>query len=294
MLRIFHSLFFALICLVTWGQSTLHYTLKMGDKFVVEQNASQYITQQIEGISHELENDISGLMEFKVTAVKEDLFEIDMSFLDLDMRVKSNLQGELMNIDAKEPTEDNVQSKIFNSLLKVPIQIVLAKSGNVLAVNGGDSLITKMTEASGLTDETSKMALRESLKGEFGSEALSNSFEQMTYIYPEYRDSTLTSWENEYSGKLSAKNSWKLETSTNSQNHIKGEAAITMNIDDGATSMSLTGKQETTITTDANTGFILDMLVEGFSEGTAMTDFSGDVEIPTTVRSTTTYKLIQD
>ncbi|MGI9545962.1 MAG: DUF6263 family protein [Flavobacteriaceae bacterium] len=292
--RLFHSLFFVLICLASWGQPTLHYNLKIGDKFVVEQNATQYITQQIEGVSHELENNIRGLMEFEVTAIKENIFEIDMSFLDLGMRMKSNLQGELMDVNARELIDDNVQSKIFNSLLNVPIQIVLAKSGNIIEVNGGDSLITKMTDAAGLTDEPSKNALKESLRGEFGSEALSSSFEQMTYIYPEHTDSITNQWENEYSGKLSAKNLWKLETVTNSQNHITGEADITMNIVSTGTSMSLTGKQETTITADAKSGFILNMQVEGFSEGTAITDFTGDTEIPTTVRSITTYKLIQD
>lgn len=294
MLRIIHSLFSVLFCSVLLGQSSLSYEFKEGDKFIVQQNAKQYITQQLEEVTHEMENNISGLMEFKVTGAKEDLYEINMSFLDLGMHMTSNLQGELMSIEANEIVEGDVQSRIFNSLLHVPIQIILSKSGNVLSVHGGEKLITKMVQASGLTDEESKSALKESLKGEFGSEALSNSFRQMTYIYPENIDATVTQWANEYSGKLSAKNLWTLEKTSQTGHHIKGQADITMNITDAGTTMSLTGKQETTITTDATTGFILDMLVEGFSEGTTMTEFSGDMEIPTSVRSNTSYKLIRD
>ncbi len=55
-----------------------------------------------------------------------------------------------------------------------------------------------------------------------------------------------------------------------------------------------TGKQQTTVTADVETGFILDMLVEGFSEGTAVMNVGGEVSIPTTVRSSTTYKLIRE
>ncbi len=281
-------------CTGLWSQHALHYTLKKGDTYVIEQNAQQLITQQIEGVTHELENTIKGKMEFKVAEVKNDLYEIDMVFLNLGMRMNSNLQGELMSVDASKVVEGDAQSRIFNSLLNIPVRLILAKSGDVLSVQGGDSLISKMTNASGITDEVSKNALAASLRNEFGSEALSNSFEQMTYIYPDDEDTLPSSWENEYSGKLSAKNIWTLEKSTTAENHIKGQADIEMEIEDSSTSMSLSGKQETTITADSKTGFILDMLVEGYSEGTAMTTQTGDMEIPTTVKSTTSYKLIRN
>ena len=294
MYRIFLSVFLILFCAPLWGQNSLIYTLKPGDHFVIQQDAKQLITQQLEGITHEIENKISGLMEFKVTGVQDDQYELDMSFLDLGMQMSSNIQGEIMNIKASEIVEGDVQSQIFNSLLDVPIHIVLARNGNILAVEGGDSLIAKMTEASGLKDSISQNALKQSLKGEFGSKALSDSFKQMTYIYPEKENQSSTTWENEYSGKLSAKNSWTLEKHTDSLNHIRGKAQISMNISEQGTTMSLNGEQETTIMADTETGFIRDMLVEGFSEGTAMTELTGDSEIPTTIRSTTTYKLIRE
>jgi len=281
-------------CTALWSQHSLHYSLKKGETYVVEQTAKQLIIQQIEGVTHELENTINGKMEFKVAEVKDDLYEIDMVFLDLGMRMNSSLQGELMNVDAKEVIEGDTQSRIFNSLLNYPVRLTLARSGDVLSVQGGDSLISKMTKASGITDEVSKNALEESLRSEFGSEALSNSFEQMTYIYPEAKDTILSNWANEYHGKLTAKNKWTLENSTQAENHIRGQADIEMDIEDTGTSMSLSGKQETTITADIKTGFILDMLVEGYSEGTAMMALTGELEIPTTVKSTTSYKLIRN
>ncbi len=293
MLRPILSIFLGLYILSAAGQSSLHYSLQEGDIFVVQQDAEQLITQEMQGITYELENKINGLMEFKVTSVGDDSYAIDITFLELAMKMISSVEGELMSVRASELNEADPQSRIFNSLLNVPIGIILAKSGDVLAVHGGDSLITRMTEASGLTDMASQNALKESLKGEFGSEALSQSFKQMTYFYPEDELSGNNTWRNEYTGKLSAKNLWSLEKSTDSLNHIKGSADITMDISNAATTMSLSGSQETTITADIKTGFILDMQVTGFSEGAALMNLSGEEEIPTTVKSTTKYKLIR-
>ena len=292
MFKLLAGLLFFILCPLSQAQTPLSYSLNKGDKFVIQQDARQLIIQEFEGYTHELENNMDGLMEFHVTNVEHDLYKIEMVYLDLGMNLISSVQGEITNIRASQLIEDDVQSRIFNSLIGVPVQIVLNKSGHVLEVNGGEHLIEKMTEASGITDSISRQALRISLRDEFGSEALSSSFEQMTYIYPE-NDTITVHWENEYKGKLFAKNTWTLQKTTDSLNHISGKADITVEINDIGTSMLLYGQQETTLTTDARNGVIKNMLVEGFSKGTTMTEFSGDAEIPTTVSSTTTYKLIQ-
>ena len=293
MLRHILSIIFGLFLFTALGQSSLHYSLQKGDIFLIQQDAEQLITQEMEGFTHELQNKINGLMEFKVTSDNGDSYAIDITFQELAMKIISSVEGELMSVQASELNEADPQSRIFNSLLNVPIEIILAKSGDVLAVNGGDSLITRMTDAAGLPDIESQNALKESLQGEFGSEALSQSFKQMTYFYPEDGQIENDSWRNEYTGKLSAKNEWSLEKSTDSLNHILGSADIIMNVRNGATSMSLSGSQQTTITADSETGFILDMEVTGYSEGTALMGMVDDTEIPTTIKSTTTYKLIR-
>ena len=294
MFRSFYTLFFLLLSSHLWGQASLHYSLNKGDKFVIQQIAEQFITQEINGEVHEMENKISGLMEFNVAKVEEEQFELKMLFRNLSMQMTSSRQGEIMNVDASKVVEGDVQSKIFNSLLNVPISLILNKSGNVLAVKGVDSLIIRMTDASGLTDADSRNMLAQSLQNEFGSEALSNSFEQMTYFYPDQQDTITETWANEYSGKLSAKNSWTLEKATDSLNHITGVADIVLNINEGGTNMLLNGSQHTIIKTDISSGFLEDMSVEGIAEGIAMTQYSGDIEIPTTVKSHTTYKLIRE
>ncbi|NNJ89830.1 MAG: hypothetical protein HKP53_10535 [Eudoraea sp.] len=281
------------LCQSIMAQEKLQYNLKKGDVFLVKQEARQAIVQEIDGAAHEILNVISGQMEFKVVAKNSDSYAIDIIFEDLIMTMTSSTQGVLMDIHAKEVDPTNVQSRIFNSLLNVPIHIKLANNGDILEVQGGDSLVVKMTEASGLEDAFSLNMMKASLKKEFGSEALSNSYKQMTYIYPDRSITVGDTWENTYEGKLKAQNVWKLDSVNTENAMISGIATIVMEIKEPATTMLLDGTQDTSITTDLNSGFIKKMKVEGVSKGYSTIAQLGDKKIPTTISSSVTYELIQ-
>ncbi len=294
MKKIGFLLLLSLFSTVLSGQTLLEYNLNEGDVFTVRQEAQQIIVQNLDGASHEITNNIIGLIEFKVVQALEDTYQIELRFKDLNLNMTSSIQGLLMDVKAKEVAEDDTQAKIFNSLLDIPVQMTLAKNGDILSVVGGDSLVNKMTDASGLEDEFSKNIMKKSLEKEFGSEALSNSYKQMTYIYSSNKINIGDSWNNEYAGKLIAKNTWTLDTVTPKNATISGIAEIIMNVTEPATTMKLTGTQETKVTTDIISGFVLKMKVDGFSEGISTITQMGNQEIPTTIKSTTTYELIKE
>ncbi len=281
-----------LISIQGMGQSLLEYHLKIGDVFVIKQNAKQIITQNIDATTQIITNRIDGILEFKVVGENKDYFTLELRFNDLNLNMASSIQGELLNIKAKEVIEGDMQSQIFNALLNNPVFITLDRTGAILEVKGGNSLVTKMTKASGLEDEFSLNLMRESLQKEFGSEALSNSYEQMTYIYSPSKIKVGDRWENEYDGKLEAQNYWQLEGLTTKNATISGQADVEMNIEEAMTSMSLTGKQETSITTDLTSGFIKKMEVDGFYKGISIMDQLGKQEIPTSIKLNITYELI--
>ena len=274
-------------------QEKLSYNLKKGDVFQVKQIARQDIIQEIDGASHELTNDISGVMEFRVTGQTEDVYAIDITFQDLIMTMTSSMQGVVLDVHAKELDPENVQSRIFHSLLNEPVHMVMRKNGDILEVKGGDSLVSKMVKASGLQEAFAVNMLKSSLRNEFGSEALSNSYKQMTYIYPDKNIKVGDTWKNSYSGKLNADTLWKLDSVNDENAKISGMAEIVMKIEEPATTMVLDGTQTTQITTDRKSGFILKMQVEGTSKGYSTLAQMGGQKIPTTISSLVTYELIQ-
>ncbi|SMG47594.1 DUF6263 family protein [Arenibacter troitsensis] len=274
------------------AQTKLQYQLKKGDVFKVKQDAEQIIIQELDGANHEITNYIDGILEFKVLGELNNGYEVALTFKDLNLKMTSSIQGELMNVKAKEIKEDDVQSKIFNTILNNPVKMVLAKNGNILKVQGGDSLVSKMARASGLEDEFSINMMKKSLESEFGSEALSNSYKQMTFIYPDVKVNINDQWENTYNGKLKTKNVWTLKSIAEDKAKITGKATVLMDVTDANTIMKLSGTQTTTLTADTNTGFIKHMLVEGLSTGTSTMKQMGGEEIPTTIKSKITYELI--
>lgn len=285
---------FAFCSLSLCAQQMLGYSLEVGDVFKVQQNAHQKIIQEIDGATHELTNDMGGVLEFKVVHENIDTYEIALTFKKLNLLMNSSIQGELMRVDASKVVEGDMQSQIFNSLLNTPVQLILAKTGDILEVNGGDSLVTKMANASGLEDEFSKNMMKKGLEKEFGSQALSNSYKQLTFIYSDSVVNIGDTWQNEYSGKLNAKNTWTLKEIDDTNATIDGIADVIMEANESGTVMNLFGTQTTKVQTNLTTGFIEKMTVEGESKGTSTMAQLGEQEIPTTITSTITYELIKE
>ncbi len=286
-------LLYGLCTTVALGQTVLKYDLKEGEVFTIKQTAEQVITQELDGEAHVLTNTLDGLLEFKVLGEREGNYKVEMTFRDLNMLMTSSIQGELMNVHANEVSEGDIQSQIFHSLLNNPVEMTVAKNGDILNVAGGESLITRMANASGLEDDFSKNMMKKNLEKEFGSEALSNSYEQLTYIYANGKVKVGDTWQNEFTGKLDAKNTWKLDALADNSVTISGNAEVNMQTEDTGISMNLNGFQTTMIIADRTSGFIKTMKVEGEFTGASVMPQMGETKIPTTIKSITTYKLIK-
>lgn len=273
-------------------QEVLAYHLRPGDLFTVEEQAEQLITQQMEGSEHRITNRISARLQFKVVGKRDSTYLLDFEFKDLVFTIVSNLQGELLNIRAQELDPADVQSRLFNSLLNTPIRMELSSRGEILRVEGGDSLVSRMLASTGLEDGFAKDLIRHSLEREYGSQALADSYEQLTYFYPSGCVQVGDHWNNSFQGKLEASNTWTLDSLLPDRALISGEAAIRMNTEESGTSMVLEGTQHTRIKTDRPSGIISRMTVQSDAEGISTLAQSGTRGIPTHISNRISYTLI--
>ena len=284
--------FVSLFAGVVSGQSVLEYRLTKGDIFTVEQQAEQKITQSLEGTTHEITNRISGVLQFRVMDEKEDSYLLEFMFRDLIFQIESSLQGVLLDVHAAEPDATDQQSRIFNALLHIPVQMELSRHGQILAVTGGDSLVSRVVREAALPDGFSRAMLRKSLEQQYGSKALAQSYEQMTYFYPSGPVREGDQWENSYEGKLEADNTWKLDSLSTDRATISGLAAIRMQVDDTGSSMDLRGDQTTLVHASPESGFLMEMRVKSRAEGVSTTAQTGELQIPTAITSNVIYRLI--
>ena len=277
---------------VLLAQNTLGYELRKGDVFTVEQKAEQHISQSLDDTSHDLTNRISGIIQFRVLEEKDSTYLLEFMFNDLIFKIESSLQGVLLDVHAGEPRAGDAQAAIFNGLLNIPVQMELSRKGKILEVVGGEQMISKVLEQSGLPEGFSRSVMKKSLEQQYGSAALAESYEQMTYFYPGKPVSKNDQWSNRFEGKLEAENTWKLDSLTTERTYMSGKANIVMKTDEPSNSMRLEGEQQTNVIADRKSGFIREMSVRSEAAGISTSAQMGAVEIPTTINSIVTYRLI--
>lgn len=278
------------------GQEFMGYRLEVGEVFTIDQNAKQRIVQEMEGATHELTNDLGGILQFTVLSKSESGYILGLEFKDFFLKTTSNLQGTVMDVNASEVVEGDVMSQIFNSLLNHELKIDMGANGKIIAVTGGEELIEKMVGAAGFEDEFTVNLMKKSLSKDFSSDGLAKSFEQMTYFYPDkVAEKTIgDTWENSYSAKLRANNTFTLDRLDNESTYITGKAAVTMETEESGTTMSLSGSQESAIQANKSSGFVEKIKVINTVKGFSKMAQLGDVEIPTEINSTITYSRITE
>ena len=289
-------LFLFLLSLNLWalsGQNNLSYRLEEGQSFIIHQTAIQYITQELSTGSQVITNDIRSKMEFTIVDVTDSLYVISIEFKDLKMLMESDVFGTLMEVDALVLDETDVQSRIFNSLIGAKVAMKMTPTGDVVEVEGGENLVNAMVDAAGFEDDFTREMLATSLKKEFGSDALSKSYEQMTFFYPANPVGEGDSWETQFDGKLSANNRWTLDSHTGDTSEISGTAEAVLDVADEQTTMKLEGTQNSKLTVNSKNGLLQNLVVSGTYTGYSILTQLGNEQIPTSIEMKLTYELIQ-
>lgn len=275
-----------------YSQVMLEYRLREGDVFTFEQQAEQRVSQTLEETTQVLTNRISGILQYRVLKVREKGYLLEFLFRDLVFQIEDGQGGILLDVHASEPQNGDAQSMVFNALLNVPVQMEIDRKGKILQVSGGDSLVSQVIQKSGVPEGFARTVMRKSLEQEYGSEALARSYEQMTYLYSGTPVQVGDQWRNAFGGKLQAKNLWRLDSLTTDRASISGKAEVTMRVEEPSMTMELTGKQESILSTDRHSGFILEMRVTNQARGISTLSQTGPLEVPTVVTSNVVYRLI--
>lgn len=277
----------------TAAQSKLSYNLNPGDTFKVYQSTKQDILQEMEGQKHEMTSLIDGDFTFVVNSVNDTLIEFTFRFDRLKMQTNSNLAGEVISVDTNKKIEEtDIMGKLLSELVDVDLQMLMFKNGKIKEVKGADNLINKMVNSLPyFHDAAAKKQVKQAMAEDFSSESLADSFEQMTFIYSGNQVSINDSWENDFKGELSSKNTWTLKKLNPDSAEIEGNGEVVFKTEDASISMNLTGTMVSQITTSLDTGFIKEMSVRSDASGNSVIKQMSGTNVPTTVVTNTSYKI---
>ncbi len=283
-----------LICssVTAFGQKKLGYNLKVDDQYTFVQKTSQEITQEMEGMTHSMNNEIQGAYTMQVKSITKTGYIIAFSYTHFKMVSNSNLAGEIMNIDtAKESDPSDMQANIFKGLIGVAMEMEMLNTGKIVQITGTENLINAMVANSGITDDATKQQVYKAMESEFGSNTLASSFEQFTYIYPETKVRVGDNWQNKHTGDLTADNTWTYVGAKNKERSISGLSDIVLSTATEAMSMTLTGTQTTQIVCDAKSGFIKQFNSKSTGTGDSYLTNTGDLAYPTKIVTITEYSI---
>lgn len=274
------------------AQQLLQYNVKKGDQFLVSQTANQAIVQDMNGSKHELTNLIEGDYVFKVENVSDSIITLNFKFDRFKMTSNSSIMGELLAVNTQDTVaKDDVEGKLFSGLTSATLKMKMYKNGHIKSISGTEKLVDSMVNNAGDFDDFTKELMKEAMKKEFGSKSLSDSFEQLTYIYPSKPVKVGDSWSNVYNGDLSSSNIWTLDKVNKSSYSISGKSDVAFKTNDESIKMNLKGTMVSMVVSSKSNGLISSLESTSTAKGFSTMANMADVEIPTTVSITITYKV---
>ncbi len=258
---------------------------------MIEQNAIQNITQNIDDNEHLMTNTLYGIFKMEVVNVLGSKFVLDVNFETFKLKIDSNLYGVLTDINTSIPAnEDDVEAKIFEGLVGPKFQMILLPTGEIESITGTENLVEGMINNVEDIDDFTKAMIRKSVEKEFNNHDMVESMQQFTFIYPEKSVKTNETWENTYTGDFTANNTWTLMNYSKTNINLESDAIIKLNTTEDSVIMELSGNQKTKAITNTATGFIETMTVTQQLEGVSIALEMNNIKIPTTLTSTITYK----
>ncbi|OAD92681.1 hypothetical protein A7A78_01870 [Aequorivita soesokkakensis] len=277
------------------AQEKLQYNLKKDDVFRIEQNAVQNIVQKMDSIEHQMTNTIGGIFLMKVVNIIDGKYVFEVNFEKFKFKTESDIYGILSDVDTDVPPadEEDIMAKVFQGLIGPKFRMVMLKTGQIESLTGTENLIENMIKQVEMGDEATNSLIKETFEKEFNNQDMLESLQQFTFIYPEVKVKVNQTWTNNYTGPVNAENTWKLVSySKDDAIVLSANSTVVMETKDDSVIMKLTGNQQTEATSSASSGFIKTMEVNQETEGATIVPEIDNNEIPTSLTSKITYKLL--
>src|SRR5690606_1887274 len=245
-------------------------------------------------IEHHMTNTLGGIFLIKVVNIIGEKYVLEVNFEKFKFKTESDIYGVFSDIDTEIPpkNDEDVEAKIFQGIIGPRFQMVMLKTGQIESVTGTENLVKSMIDNVEIEDEFSKAMIIESVQKEFNNEDMLESLQQFTYIYPEIKVRVNETWNNKYSGLVNADNKWKFVSYSKDDIVLSANSTVELETVDESVIMKLTGTQQTELTSSSSLGFIKFMTVNQQTQGTTIVSEMNNIEIPTSLTSKITYKLL--
>jgi hypothetical protein len=180
----------------TTKETNLGFNVKKGEKYKIAQSIEQKIVQTLEGQSSESNQVMNMEYTYDVTEVdQEGVASITTTFDKVVVDIKTD--GESLQYDSsKEGASNDPLGSVYKGIIGKSITMRIDKQGNVLEIQGVDTLMSDLINSLNIQDPQAKQSIEQALEQNFGDEALKDSFSKVTKVYPPENTKVGDTWED--------------------------------------------------------------------------------------------------
>lgn len=173
-------------------KETLMLHLEKGATYKQSMLSEILLTQSMNGEAVEMKLTLDGNMQFQVTEILNDTYEMQVSYERLDMGMQ--MQGMSMNYSSTSNDPNDIMSTMLGLMEGVPFNITMSSTGKILSIKNIDTLYSRMFEKFPELPQAQLDQISEQLKKSYGEAAFKGNMELVSAIFPDHAVSVGDTW----------------------------------------------------------------------------------------------------
>lgn len=161
---------------------TLVLNLKKDSNYLQRVSATSLISQEYQGQKMDITMEITGLTNFKVTNIKDSVYDMEISYKELGM--KMDFFGNTIEFDSLKDDINDMTSTLLKNMTNKTFNIKMTKTGQVLEVTNIDVLTKNLFDGIENISEEDKEQAKTQMMDSFGEKAFKGNIEMGFAIYP--------------------------------------------------------------------------------------------------------------
>lgn len=174
-------LFISINCFAQKQIITLN--LKKDSTYYMSSSATLTITEEIPGQTQVISTVISGKMAHKVIAIRDSIYEMEVTYKSLSMHMDLP-GGKSLNMNTDVDDGNNLFTKVMRSILEKPFIVVINKKAQVLEVRNTEALYSDITKNIPQATEVQKAQFKSQMEQSFGEKAFRGTFQDAFAVFP--------------------------------------------------------------------------------------------------------------
>lgn len=156
--------------------------LVKGEMYTQKMISSTSVIQTINGQLFNMNMSINGKTTYKVTGIQDSVYDMEVRFENLSM--KMTLPNRIMEFNSDKKNDMDIVSTILGTMINKPFSIKMTKTGKVNKVEDIDMLFSNAFASFPQLTDDQKQQIKSQIMQAYGEKAFQGNLEMSTAVFP--------------------------------------------------------------------------------------------------------------